>query len=567
MKIFVPTQHRMALMAKYILPSALLLTLLFGMLSFTSRPVAGSEVPDNTQQEGGLTVDPKDRAAAKTFFQDIYMSTEGVTQTWDGDYATCNEGSADPVFDNALLLHVNYFRAMAGIPANITLNEEFNRKVRKAALIMSANGALTHNVTPDLTCFSEEGKEGAANSNLTNTDGWDVIGELYMKDGGAGNFFLGHRRWILHPQTQTMGVGSVPAIDSYEGANGLWVNDGNAFNPYPETRDGYIAWPPPGFVPSQVAYPRWSFGRPNANYDNTTVTMTKNGVPINVVQEQVFPFLQVDTLAWIPEGLDSMDSWPAVTEDAVYEVTLNNVVIDDVPQNLSYTVTIFDGLSVDPTPTNTPAPTATPVPTATPAPTNTPVPPTPVPTSTPLPDADGDGIPDAVECPEGADNDMDGDGLLNCEDADSDGDGIRDAVENLPSGVVALEEGPRDSDGDGDPDYLDTDSDNDSISDTDEAFDNDQDGLPDPVEVDPTGVGIQDSNQNGLDDAFEGNQSLANTDGDELPNWRDSDDDNDGVGTRTEIEHADIRTSGYLDSDVVLLPPLVTDFYLPIIAR
>jgi len=130
-----------------------------------------------------------------------------------------------------------------------------------------------------------------------------------------------------------------------------------------------------------------------------------------------------------------------------------------------------------------------------------------------------------------------------------------------------LEEGPRDSDGDGDPDYLDTDSDNDSISDTDEAFDNDQDGLPDPVEVDPTGVGIQDSNQNGLDDAFEGNQSLANTDGDELPNWRDSDDDNDGVGTRTEIEHADIRTSGYLDSDVVLLPPLVTDFYLPIIAR
>ena len=32
-----------------------------------------------------------------------------------------------------------------------------------------------------------------------------------MTDPGAGNTFVGHRRWVLYPPTRTMGVGDIPA--------------------------------------------------------------------------------------------------------------------------------------------------------------------------------------------------------------------------------------------------------------------------------------------------------------------------------------------------------------------
>ena len=64
-------------------------------------------------------------------------------------------------------------------------------------------------------------------------------------------------------------------------------------------------------------------------------------------------------------------------------------------------------------------------------------------------DSDGDGIPDAVECPsDSAPPDTDGDGTIDCEDDDDDGDGVPTDVERELG----------DSDGDGIPDYLDADS-------------------------------------------------------------------------------------------------------------
>jgi len=106
-------------------------------------------------------------------------------------------------------------------------------------------------------------------------------------------------------------------------------------------------------------------------------------------------------------------------------------------------------------------------------------------------DADGDGVPDSIEKPNGVPVDTDGDGTPDYLDSDSDGDGISDSVEcsNLPC---------RDSDGDGVPDYLDTDSDSDGLSDEQETVfgtdstkeDSDDDGVSDLAEVsygsDPT---------------------------------------------------------------------------------
>ena len=82
-------------------------------------------------------------------------------------------------------------------------------------------------------------------------------------------------------------------------------------------------------------------------------------------------------------------------------------------------------------------------------------------------DADGDLIPDDVECPTQPCLDSDSDGVPDYKDGDSDGDTISDAVE---AGCDKGEERcvPRDTDNDGTPDYLDGDSDGDGTLDIDE---------------------------------------------------------------------------------------------------
>jgi hypothetical protein len=127
-------------------------------------------------------------------------------------------------------------------------------------------------------------------------------------------------------------------------------------------------------------------------------------------------------------------------------------------------------------------------------------------------DSDGDSIPDSVE----GTGDPDGDGIPNFEDGDSDGDNVPDRIEGDPdapgsvpsqtdSNGDGMDDGddgrittPSDEDSDGTPDVLDTDSDNDGTPDGTEAFDLDGDGTSD---IPPSG---EDSNENGVDDAYDG---------------------------------------------------------------
>ncbi|MFN8493525.1 MAG: hypothetical protein U0350_38350 [Caldilineaceae bacterium] len=222
------------------------------------------------------------------------------------------------------------------------------------------------------------------------------------------------------------------------------------------------------------------------------------------------------------------------------------------------------------TPTATATATATPLPSATTQATATPLPTaTAQATATPVgPDSDSDNMPDAVECPDSANcPDTDKDGLTNSHDIDSDGDGIPDKLESTSTAVrtgQALAPGfvhaPVDTDGDGTPDYLDTDSDNDTIPDAIEGHDANSDGVADLTPAN------HDSDNDGLDDAYDtvntgsgsenalgANVTLIDTDG-SLSNFRDSDDDGDGLTTRYENNVAQKDADGdgkpnYLDLD------------------
>ncbi|MEX0291463.1 MAG: gliding motility-associated C-terminal domain-containing protein [Flavobacteriaceae bacterium] len=158
-------------------------------------------------------------------------------------------------------------------------------------------------------------------------------------------------------------------------------------------------------------------------------------------------------------------------------------------------------------------------------------------------DSDDDGIPDNVEGQTTA-------GYIPPSLTDADGNGLDDAYENGGSvGIV-----PIDTDGDGLPDYVDSDSDNDNVPDNIEGHDYDQDGLPDV-----TFIG-SDKDNDGLDDGYEGNTAidldvndeiddpyndLPNTDGDAESDYRDTDDDDDGLMTAIE----DVNTDGNYAND------------------
>ena len=191
-------------------------------------------------------------------------------------------------------------------------------------------------------------------------------------------------------------------------------------------------------------------------------------------------------------------------------------------------------------------------------------------TDTPI-DSDGDMVPDYLDLDSNEDGtfdittggaatlDVDGDGQIDDASVDSDGDGIIDVMDGEPmqfgsapdrdqdgipsgvdldddgDGISDIVEGSLDSDGDGLIDSLDSDSDNDGLSDLFEAdrpsalgIDNDRDGIDDAFDVDFTG-GV-DTNADGIDDSL----TLADTDGDGMPDYRDSDSDNDSISDREE---------------------------------
>ena len=293
---------------------------------------------------GGYSVAITNREAVRAFYNTVFQASENAIIGWTGDAATCTAGTTRPAFRNEVARRINFYRAMAGLPANIALSPANNVKCQQAALMMSVNSTLSHAPSDGWTCYTPEGAEAAQNSNLAlGRVGPDAING-YMMDHGANNTTVGHRRWMLYPQTQTMGTGDIPANGSYFSANTTWGYDSNYFDPRPTTRDGFVSWPPPGYVPYQLVWPRWSFGLPDANFSTATVTLSINGISIPITLELTITGPGENTLVWHPSHLDpaGRTSWPPPASDTTYNVCISNVLIDSTNCAFNYSVTIFD---------------------------------------------------------------------------------------------------------------------------------------------------------------------------------------------------------------------------------
>ena len=306
----------------------------------------GGPQPRVTAGTLALNVDPTSREQVREFYNAIYSASTGVPIGSSAVTAECFPGTNSPAFVNATLLRINWFRAMAGVPATVAFDSGESADDQAAALMMSGQGMLQHvgNWT-DWDCYSSAGTNASANSNLAlGDDGADSI-TGYIWDFGANNYEVGHRRYILYPQTQIMAAGDVPAEGTNLASNGTWVFDANYFGSRPATRNPYVAWPPAGYVPYQVVFPQWSFALSNANLSAAQVTMSSNGVALAVIQQPYTPGYGENTIVWYPSTLDPTSYntlFPYSGTDTVYTITVSNVVTATGTNHFSYNVTVFD---------------------------------------------------------------------------------------------------------------------------------------------------------------------------------------------------------------------------------
>ena len=145
-----------------------------------------------------------------------------------------------------------------------------------------------------------------------------------MQDAGTNNVRVGHRLWILFPPATQFSYGSTD-ISMSLGVIGMRL--GNTKIP------PFIAYPPKGFIPQTLAFPRWSFSIPAADFTNASVTMTG---PNGSIASPVISKSEGDnTIVWEPVGIERNSN-----SDISYTVTISGIT--NAPQfSYTYITTIF----------------------------------------------------------------------------------------------------------------------------------------------------------------------------------------------------------------------------------
>ena len=237
-----------------------------------------------------LGLDTWDRSAVLGHYRQEFEREE-PDAGYTGDSDNCVAGSTSQAFRDSVVQRVNWYRRMSGL-GTVTERPEYSAAAQHAALMIAAEGRLSHYPDSDWACYSATGAAAAAMSNLhllwsshpAGIAGIDAISG-YMQDSGVGNTAVGHRRWILYPQLQEIGTGdALHADDNYTYGNVLHVFDDNLWAARPEVRErrGFVAWPPSGYVPARTVWGRWSFSLPHADFSSATVAVADDAGPVQV---------------------------------------------------------------------------------------------------------------------------------------------------------------------------------------------------------------------------------------------------------------------------------------------
>lgn len=244
----------------------------------------------------------------------------------------CQEGVINSEGFNFVINRMNYLRRLAGIVDTSVMNQSFSQACQVAALMMHANNALDHHPHNNWKCYKKEAALAAGNSNLSL--GYGFVDALMgqMRDDGAGNYAVGHRRWILNPYNYTFGLGST------QNAMCLKVFDTERhpnFSAIKFKPTQYVAWPSADYFPLPLLPKRWSFSLENADFSSAQIVVSMNGIPLKVKQERQVQGYALNTIVWTVEH--------TFKKDIDYTVTISQLKLaDGTIQTIVYTVSLLE---------------------------------------------------------------------------------------------------------------------------------------------------------------------------------------------------------------------------------
>ena len=251
--------------------------------NFASLPLLRTGV--STQDLAVAGIDTWDRIEVLRAYRVEFDRSQPV-----GEYTSrverCLAGSTSQEFRDSVIQRVNWYRRMAGLEV-VAERPEYSQWAQETAMMMSAAGALSHRPGSDWACYTSVGGATANQSNLL----LGAVGILaidgYMRNHGPPNLHVDHRRLLLYPQLLEIGTGDVPGDQGRRSANALYIRGEDVPQSRLRVREQrrFVAWPPPGYVPAETVWGRWSFSVPGADFSHAEVTVTddQGRVPVEVL--------------------------------------------------------------------------------------------------------------------------------------------------------------------------------------------------------------------------------------------------------------------------------------------
>ena len=239
-----------------------------------SVPNASSALFVRTQAQSTgtarLGLDTWDRSVVLGHYRQEFEREE-PGWVYTGDVDECVAGTTSQDFRDSVLRRVNWYRRMAGL-ATVAEDPALTATAQRKALIMLAQGALSHTPSPDWACYTDidyPGENiGLGAAGVRGVDG-------YMQDSGDSNQAVGHRLQILSPLVVGIGTGNVRDGDRRYGvANAMHLDYDFSLVPAARELRGFVAWPPPGYVPAPTVWGRWSFSMQRIEMETSRVGNT-----------------------------------------------------------------------------------------------------------------------------------------------------------------------------------------------------------------------------------------------------------------------------------------------------
>ncbi len=288
------------------------------------------------------------RASVAKAYNKVLAPALKVKTGWTGSTAKCRVGKESAASRKATRKAVNFVRALNQLD-EVKLDTKLNKKALRTALLMHANGALSHSPSKAAfsKCWSTTGGVSASRSNLylswghqgdraPSTGARAIVG--YMADTGAGNLAVGHRRWILNPTTRVMATGSTST------ANALTVFGTRTSSK--AAQPTYLEWPAKGWFPTQLE----PLGRWSLSASGRSVSLAKAKVKVEQVSTKgkVLKKLKVTrhavrdgygphTLVFTVKGVKT----PKAKKTLRYKVTVTGIK-GAKKSKYTYTVKLFD---------------------------------------------------------------------------------------------------------------------------------------------------------------------------------------------------------------------------------